>query len=197
MKGLLFRSVLGSVCVSAFAQGTLNFSNFGVGLQAQVTDTDGVTGLSGSAWNADLFWAPGVIVGPPAELQALGQPASFSTNPQDAGYFFGGTRTIAGWLPGDVITAQVRVWDSASGSSWAEASRVNGARIGESLIFLITLGGTTPAEMSGLNMPWSVHVVSLPEPSAIAFAGLGLAGILVGRSRSHSVSVARRGCLQC
>ena len=183
MKALFLTSVLGTVCVSAFAQGTLNFSNFGAGFQAQVTDTDGVTGLAGSSWNADLFWAPGVILGGPAELKASGQPASFSTNPQFAGYFFGGARTIPGTLPGEVITAQVRVWDSASGSSWAEASKVNGARIGESALFGVTLGGATPADMSGLNIPWSVQVVSIPEPSAIAFAGLGLVRILIQRGR--------------
>jgi len=158
MKGLFFTSALGAVWVSAFAQGTLNFANSGPNHMAGVYDTDGVTGLSGSAWSADLYWAPGIILNS-AELTALNQPTTFST--VESGFFFGGTRTIPGTVPGETITAQVRVWDSAAGSSWAEASRVNGARIGESIIFeMLALGGATPAEMSGLNFPWSVTTVA-------------------------------------
>jgi hypothetical protein len=158
MKGLFFASTLGAVvCVSAFAQGTLDFANSGPNHMAGVYDTDGVTGLSGSAWSADLYWAPGIILNT-AELTALNQPATFST--VESGFFFGGTRTIPGTVPGETITAQVRVWDSAAGSSWAEASKVNGARSGESILFEIALGGATPTEMSGLNFPWSVRIIA-------------------------------------
>ena len=157
MKRLSLAAALGTLCVSTLAQGTLNFSNFGGGLQAKVTDTDGTTGLAGNAWNADLFWAPGIVTDSTL-LAALGQPTSFSTDPQYAGFFFAGTRTISGETAASIITAQIRVWDTAHGTSWVSCHVINGARVGESILFQVTLGNAgSPAVMTELNgHPWSV-----------------------------------------
>jgi hypothetical protein len=182
--------------VPALAQGTFNFANAGIGFQAKVTDTDGVTGLSGSAWSADLYWALGTVTDSTL-LTALNEPTTFSTVPAQAGYFFGNTRTVLGTQVGETITAQVRVWDTASGSSWATAAINPGARVGESILFQVgPLGGylpgvpAAPANMTGLgNNAWSVHVVAVPEPSTVAFAGLGLAGMLVLRHSRFSKSI--------
>jgi hypothetical protein len=139
MKKLFLTATLGVTCISAFAQGTLNFANGGAGLVARVYDTDGVTGLGGSAWSSDLYWTPGDVT-ESTLLSALNEPATFSTVPLQAGLFFGGPRTVPLVPYGNgVITAQVRIWDTASGSSWAAASAVNGARIGESILFQVVL----------------------------------------------------------
>jgi hypothetical protein len=177
MKRLLLTAVLGVVHALVFAQGTINFANGGPGLVAMVYDTDGATPLVGSAWSADLYWAPGVITDSTL-LSALNQPATFSTVPQSAGLFFGGARTILGAAPGTTITAQIRVWDTASGGSWAAASAVNGARIGESVLSqVIPVDPLSPAVpftvLTGLNgHSWNVHLV--PEPSTLALAGVGV-----------------------
>lgn len=198
MKRLFLTAALGVVCVvPAFAQwelgGSLNFANVGVGFQAKVTDTDGVTGLSGSAWSADLYWAAGTVTDSTV-LTALNEPATFSTVPLQAGYFFGGVRTVPLVPLGNgLITAQVRVWDTASGNSWATAAMTPGARVGESILFQQTLAlvqpfnPPVPSPLYGLNgHAWSVSAVGVPEPSPIAFAGLGLAGMLVlHRSRFY------------
>jgi len=166
---------------SALAQGTIDCANLGVGLSAKVTDTDGVTGLVGSAWDADLFWAPGTI-SDSSLLTALNQPATFSTIPAEAGFFFGGTRTIP-TLPHVPITIQVRVWDVASGSSWAAAVLNTGARVGESILFQASLADPyaagspeVPVRMTGLNgHPWSIQLVPEPcssNPAAISVAAL-------------------------
>src|SRR5579859_5625096 len=134
-------SVCGS-CPSTLAQGLVAFQNQGPGLNAKVTDTDGMSGLAGSAWEADLYWAAGTVTDSTL-LAALNQPTTFSTVQVQAGYFFGGVRTIP-TNPYFPVTLQVRVWDSASGSSWATAAVTPGARVGESILFqATTLGDPT------------------------------------------------------
>jgi hypothetical protein len=176
MNKLFLTAALAVVSVSSFSQGTLNFANGGSGLVARVYETDGTTGLAGSAWSADLFWAPGVVTDS-SVLMDLGQPATFSTVPSQAGLFFGGPRTIP-TTPG-IITAQVRVWDTASGGSWPFAQQNPAALLGESILFQVTLADPNatppgiPTTMTGLNgNPFVVGLV--PEPSTLALAGLGV-----------------------
>src|SRR5579859_1056868 len=138
MKAVFLTAALGMVCVSGFAQGTVNFANAGSGYIARVYDTDGTTGLAGGAWSADLYWAPGVVTDSTL-LSALNEPTTFSTVPLQAGLFFAGVRTIP-TQPDVPITVQVRVWDTASGTSWAAAAATPGARVGESILFQISLG---------------------------------------------------------
>jgi hypothetical protein len=179
MKKLILTVALGVACASAFAQGQLNFSNFGSGANAPWFDADGTTKLAGAGFQADLWWAAGTVTDS-SVLVALGQPANFASS----GYFLGGSRTITGQT--GTITGQVRVWDTAHGSSWTQASTAAGAHVGESALFQISLTQppTTPNSLTGLNGQTLVlRVVNVPEPSTIALAGLGLAGLLVIRRR--------------
>jgi hypothetical protein len=191
MKRLFLTAVLGVVCVSSFAQGTLNFANGGSGLVARVYGTDGTTGLAGSAWSADLYWAAGTVANS-ALLNPLNLPATFSTVAAQAGLFFGGPRTIPGAAGGSVITAQIRVWDTASGSSYAAAvaNPSPNTLVGESIMFQVRLADPhpigappeIPTTMTALNgHPFGLDII--PEPSTPALAGLGLAGMLLLRRR--------------
>ena len=172
MKTVIFTATFGMACISTFAQGALNFANAGQGVNAPVVDLNG-NRLSGNTWAADLYWAPGVVTDSTV-LTALGAPATFSTVPSQAGYFFGGSRTIPGQPGGSLITAQVRVWDYSVGPTWGSTLNGGGA-VGESILFQVTL--TAPpqaaANLFGLNgrvftagfvclscnQPWPVAVV--------------------------------------
>jgi len=180
MKKLILTVALGVACASAFAQGQLNFANFGAGANAPWYDTDGTTKLAGTAFQADLWWGPGTVTDSKT-LTELGQPANFASS----GYFLGGSRTINGQT--GTITGQVRVWDTADGSSYAAvlASGSPTARVGESALFSIALTQppTTPNTLTGLNGQTLVLHGIIPEPSTFALAGLGFAGLLVLRRR--------------
>ena|SRR5436190_6089190 len=183
MKEVLLMLNFWVACFTTFGQGTLNFANAGPGLQAKVTNSDGV-GLVGSGWMADLYWAPGVVTDSKL-LMALNQPAIFSTMPSQAGFFFGGPRTIP-TAPG-VITAQVRVWDN---HCVGDGDCIP-TQMGESILFQVTLADANafppgiPTTMTGLNgHPWSVDPV--PEPSTLSLAILGAAAWLLFRGRVWS-----------
>ena len=149
MKRPFLTAGLGALCVSGFAQGTIDFSNMGPDLAAKITHTDG-TPLFGYAWYADLFWAPGIVADSCA-LQPLNAPANFSTNSLLAGYFFGGTRTLP-VAPGSMITAQVRVWAAAQGTAWLDTQCFSGGVSGESVVFQATLADQNSTNyLTGLN----------------------------------------------
>ena len=112
MKTRILLVALSVACVSALAQGQLNFANFGAGANAPAFDTDEVTKLAGTAFQADLYWAPGTVTDS-SLLTALGQPAYFAS----AGYFLGSSRTIIDQPGGATIAGQVRIWDTADGNS--------------------------------------------------------------------------------
>ena len=170
MKGLFLTVVLGLVFDSSFGQGALNFANSGPGLQALVYDTN-LTRLAGASWAADLYWAAGVV-GDSSLLSSLNAPATFSTDPTQAGLFFGGPRTVTGAAGGATITAQIRVWDTAAGNSWQVDATVVGAQIGQSVLFQVTLTDPTnsPAIMTNLNgHPWQTYPTILDVGSGALY----------------------------
>ena len=181
---LLLSTALALVSFStAYSQGTLNFANAAFGLDARIVDSDGQTPLAGTIWAADLYWAQGVVTDSTV-LVALGQPATFSTQASQAGYFFGDTRTIPGVAGGSVITAQVRVWNQAYGSSWAQAAGSPFQRIGESTLFQVTLAALPfpPANLIGLQ-PFSISSpIYIPEPNGVGLLAFAVAaGLFRGR----------------
>lgn len=189
MKKLILTAVLGIACVSALAQGQLNFANATVGVNAPVfTDSNMTTKLAGTAYAADIYWAAGTVTDS-SSLSPLGASANFLSGAQ-AGYFTGGARTIVGQPGGNVITVQVRVSDTADGTSYAAAYAAGlagsaTAVVGSSKLFQVTLNTVppgTPASLTGLGTS-SWFVGPVPEPSTMALAGLGAAALLIFRRR--------------
>ena len=181
MKTSIIAAALAAVCIPAFAQGTVNFSNQGFDFEAPVYDAHGLA--CRNTFFADLFWTPGVI-SDSSLLTPLNAPALFSFSAP--GYFYGGTRTLP-TVPNVPVTVQVRVWDVYSGPSWYAASTVWGAMIGESIMFQVSPADPsgTPAPLTGLSnqpQPWQLHY-NIPEPCTVACAALGFAAMLLCRRR--------------
>lgn len=160
---------------SVLAQGTVNFANAGVGLNAPVILSDGVTKATGPAWRALL------AAGPSANnLAFVSLPATLLTGVA-AGYFNGGVVTIPTVLPGGTAYCQAFAWDSTLGGTTTDASElaafyyclVTGADVWRgSLPFTVATGGYgippfPPSTLVGLA--WTVP---LPEPSLGALTGV-------------------------
>ena len=159
------------IATSAFAQGTVNFTNLKPTKQI-LTDAAGAK-LEG-AW-AQLY------AGKAADnLSAVGSPVALYEG-KKAGYFSGGSVDVgfngAGFF-------QVKAWKGAN--SFEAASATNGAEIGMSNVIGLTPGDSTasppglPADLAGLEA-FSLTVV--PEPGTIALAVLGLAAFFVRRRK--------------
>jgi len=186
MKKLLLLSGLMIAALGASAQGTLVFANFALasGVDAPVTNAmvSPSVRAAGSAFNAQLYvGAAGTANAALLNTNGVsGTPSAFQSG-GGAGYFLGGSRDIAGFAPGSVITVQVRAWATAAGASW-EAAGPN-AR-GESNLIQVPLGGgtTPPSNLIGLQ-GFNVGGVIVPEPSSIALGLLGLGAIALFRRR--------------
>jgi len=180
MKKLVITLALVGACVSAFAQGTVNFANVGVGVNAPVY-LGSLAGakLAGTAYLAQLFAGPAGST--EAALLPVGATANFLTGAQ-SGYFTGGARTIDGVAGGTAAVLQVRAWDAASGATWAAASANPAAFLGRSGLLNITLAvpPATPPNLAGLQ---SFFIAQVPEPTTMALAGMGAAALLIFRRR--------------
>lgn len=182
MKKLILTLALGMACVSAFAQGTLNFGNANAAVNAPIWQDALGTGvkIGGTGWIAQLWYGPaGTAEG---ALVAHPTTSTFSTTAAQAGYFFGGARTIDTIAGGSVAVIQVRVWNAAAGSSWSSALQSPIGYTGASSLLNISLATppATPANLVGLT---SFAVVPVPEPSSFALAGLGAAALMIFRRR--------------
>jgi len=171
MKKLVALLACTVIATSAFAQGTVNFTNLKPTKQI-LTDAAGAK-LEG-AW-AQLY------AGKAADnLSAVGSPVALYEG-KKAGYFSGGSVDVgfngAGFF-------QVKAWKGAN--SFEAASGTNGAETGMSNVIGLTPGDSTasppglPADLAGLEA-FSLTVV--PEPGTIALAVLGLAAFFVRRRK--------------
>jgi hypothetical protein len=161
---LLFASTL--IATSAFAQGTINFTNMKPSKQI-INDAAGNKVEGG--------WAQ-LYAGKTADsLAAVGSPVAFYTGTK-AGYFKGGV-VDAGFNGAGFF--QVAAWKGAD--TYAAASES-----GMSNVIGLTPGDSTasppglPADLAGLE---AFSLTVIPEPGTIALAVLGLAAFFVRRRK--------------
>ena len=180
MKKLLLLSGLMVAALGVYAQGTVNFANGAAGVSAPIRDDRQNPSVlaQGPGFQAQLYVGPaGTVSSALLTTNGVsGAPQAFAANPP--GFFFGGTRSIAGSAEGTTLTMQVRAWATSAGSSWEAAGP---AARGESNLIQVSLGGIGPTpNMVGLQ---SFGVGIVPEPSSIALGLLGLGAIVLFRRR--------------
>ena len=178
MKKLIATTLLCTAAgLAAFGQGTVNFANVGVGLNAPVFLNDGVT-KAASGYTAILMAG--------ASATSLSQIATASVS---SGYFLGGTQVIPGVAGGATADILIEIYQTTSGS-FASAKSANVANTwawsGGGTPFALKLADPTatppqtPAALTGLT-PLTLN--SVPEPSTFALVGLGAAAMLIFRRR--------------
>ena len=170
----------------AFAQGTVNFNNRVVGsVVAPVYGPDGVTGLEGPGYTAQLFG--GAAGSAEGSLVAITPTTTFRTGAGAGFIVAAGSVTVPGVVGGASAALQLRVWENAGGTITSYADAIaSGSLYGSSAVFdSLPLGDltasppTTPPNLVGLQ---SFNLV--PEPSTYALLALGAAAFLFRRRKT-------------
>ena len=166
MKKLVLLLACTVIATSAFAQGTINFTNMKPSKQI-ITDASGAKVEGGFAQ---------LYAGTSADnLAAVGSPVAFYEGTK-AGYFKGGV-VDAGFNGAGFF--QVKAWKGADTFDAALES-------GMSNVIGLTPGDSTasppglPADLAGLE---AFSLTVIPEPGTIALAVLGLAAFFVRRRK--------------
>ena len=166
MKKLVLLLACTVIATSAFAQGTINFTNMKPSKQI-INDASGAK-LEGG-------WAQ-LYAGKTADsLAAVGSPVAFYTGTK-AGYFKGGV-VDAGFNGAGFF--QVVAWKGADTFDAATET-------GMSNVLSLTPGNSAasppglPADLAGLE---AFSLTVIPEPGTIALAVLGLAAFFVRRRK--------------
>src|SRR5206468_3805586 len=93
-------------------------------------------------------------------------------------------RVLNGFLPGDILSLQVRVWDIHVGGGWEEAAMGFGqTQHGVSAIFSYTIPPSAGGPQTAYYMDNLRGFMLVPEPSVIALAMIGAGGLLLLRRR--------------
>jgi len=174
MKKTILAIMAGAAfAASSYGQGTIVFAN-GTG---SVISLNGVSATAAQGVKAQLWYAP-LGTTDLSLFTALSSTAAVGT--PLAGRFSGGTQTIPGINPaGGSVAAIVRAFD---GATWATSFGQ-----GQSAIFTVDTGDPTsipagtPTSVAALFGP--INVVTVPEPSSMALAGIGAASLLLFRRR--------------
>lgn len=195
-KNLLTLALIALSAVASYAQGTITFANT---IASKILlDADGsgpgaaVAVPAGAALNYGVFWgAPGTSAD---ALQLNNGPLGTAHATSTGIINVGSPYVINGGLEQATVSLQIRAWSSSFGNDWQTASRTQGAMWGQTDVrqvkLLATAGpgaiiwqGNAGTDASRFFAFTISPVVTVPEPSTIALAVLGLGSLLLFRRR--------------
>jgi hypothetical protein len=191
MKHILAGVVTLSLASAALGDQLVNFRNnvltaanvkvvFGVNDAGFAVGSPVVNDL-GKSFVAQLFQDNG------GSLTTVGATANFRAaagiDPALAGTWSGANRTLVGSNIGDTVTLVVRAWDSSFASY--EAAIAAQGLAGQSAAFTYRNAQSSPPATSDTFMVnfTGFEVTNIPEPTTVALAGLGIAGLLFLRRK--------------
>jgi hypothetical protein len=192
MRKLAIALLVVCTTASALAQGTINFNNrLDAANWAKVTDADGVTGLAGTGFNAQLFAGPAGTAAD-ALTAVVASLVTFRTGAGAGSWVAVNGMVIPNVAPGAQAALQVRAWANNGGALTSYAAAVAaGAPNGVSAVFTSNpLGGfgtppSTPPQIVGPGVTDPMTGFSLvPEPSVIALGALGALALVLRRRKA-------------
>lgn len=201
MKKYLSMLAVVAVAASAFAQGTVNFSNNGTTLVKAGADAASAVAVPAAGGYVQFLWAPsgstaGAYTGQSltAWLGANTAWKAIDTSIKAfgpvAGRFLGGTVSVPTATAGAPIQAIVAAW-TGNFASFDAAVAAGTGQWGLSSAFAVATGNpnTTPAGTPGLITGaggftgMTITSSIIPEPSTLTLAGLGAAALMIFRRR--------------
>jgi hypothetical protein len=136
--------------------------------------------LVGTHHVAQLYYGPDA--GSLAPVTA--NPVRFRNVPSSdslAGTWSGATRTLTGFNAGEIVTLQVRVWNSTGGLTYDQAQAAGLFwGVSQTFTYRIPAPGSLPSDYYIENFR---SFALIPEPSAITLGVIGTAALLALRRR--------------
>lgn len=200
MKKLLLTASLVCAVTAAFAQGLVNPITAGASGYMKAVDQGGLA-IDPAKFVAALYYGSGMDDSAFSMAPGL---LNFNTSSAAAkGYItVGATKTVPTATKGGAAWVQIRAWSVGNGTPAApqydsyEAAKSSGDTsilIGKSIVVnMPSTGDPGPPAGTPVRIAWggtaaapgsTMVLMPVPEPSTIALAGLGLAGLLFIRRR--------------
>ena len=187
MRSKILVALLVSSAAAAFGQAftpQVDFNNnrvYATVADRDVYNLDGTTPLVGTQYRAQLYYGAdaGSLQAVTAAPASFRDPANIPPGSPLPGTWIGGTRILTGFNAGDIVTLQVRVWDSTTGADYASAViRMQSAPF----TYQVPPAGALPNAYYMENF----RGMQVPEPSVIGLSALGAGALLMVYRRTRN-----------
>jgi hypothetical protein len=131
--------------------------------------------VNGGAYTGNINWIASQGTGS-GDITSVGGGTLFDPN--------GNSYIVPGIAPGSTVYMIVQGWTGSAASY--SAAQTAGAAFGQTSVFSFTLASSSAPNQPGIANMSSLNLVSTPEPSTLAMAGLGGFGMLMAMRRKKA-----------